>query len=312
MIAPEESSAKTRMPGPGEPWTVLPVILWSAEYLVEKGVERGRLDAEHLLADALGVSRLDLYLQYDRPLVPEELDRFKLGLRRRASREPLQYVLGTAAFRNLELKVDPRVLIPRPETEILVDEVMLVARDLVSDPASAPGLTALDLGTGSGAIALALASEGPFRRVVATDPSAAALEVARENARALALDDRVEFREGALFEPLAEGETFSVVVSNPPYVRTSEASDLEPEVLEWEPGDALFAGPDGLAVLEPLIHGVAQYLSPGGVLALEAATAQIARILDLIGDSPHLTGATVGKDLAGRDRVVTARRNNNI
>jgi len=310
VIAPEEPSAKTRMPGPGEAWTVLPVILRSAEYLVEKGVDRGRLDAELLLADALGVSRLDLYLQYDRPLAPEELDGFKQGLRRRGSREPLQYVMGTAAFRNLELKVDPRVLIPRPETEILVDEVMLAVPDLLSDSASA--LTALDLGTGSGAIALALATEGPFRRVVATDPSAAALEVARENARVLALDDRVDFREGALFEPLAEGETFSVVVSNPPYVPTSEASDLEPEVLDWEPGDALFAGPDGLAVLEPLIHGVAQYLSPGGVLALEAATAQIARILDLIGDAPHLTGATVAKDLAGRDRVVTARRKTDI
>ena len=312
MIVPKESSAKTQMPGPGEPWTVLPVILWSAEYLVEKGVERGRLDAEHLLAGALGLSRLDLYLQYDRPLTPEELDLFKRGLRRRASREPLQYVLGTAGFRNLELRVDPRVLIPRPETEILVDEVLLLARDLVSDPGADPELTALDLGTGSGAIALALASEGPFRRVVATDPSAGALEVAQENARALGLDGRVEFREGALFEPLAEGETYSVVVSNPPYISTSEASDLEPEVVEWEPGDALFAGPDGLAVLEPLIDGVAKFLSPGGVLALEAATPQIPRILNLIGGSPDLTGAVVKKDLAGRDRVVTARRETKI
>jgi release factor glutamine methyltransferase len=299
------------MPGPGEPWTVLQVILWSADYLAERGVERGRLDAEHLLAAALGLGRLDLYLQYDRPLTPDELDRFKRGLRRRAAREPLQYVLGTAAFRDLELKVDPRVLIPRPETEVLVEEALKAAGDLAARSPANSGLTALDLGTGSGAVALALASEGPFRRVVATDPSPEALEVAKENARALALEERVEFRAGPLFEPLGEGETFHVVVSNPPYVPTTEASELQPEVLDWEPGAALFAGPDGLAVLEPLIRGAGRHLRPGGVLALEAATAQIAHILDLMSSSPHLTGPTVSKDLAGRDRVVTAKRTTN-
>jgi release factor glutamine methyltransferase len=300
------------MPGPGEPWTVLGIVLWSADYLVEKGVERGRLDAEYLLADALGASRLDLYLQYDRPLAPEELERFKAGLRRRARREPLQYILGTAAFRDLVLKVDPRALIPRPETEVLVGEVLSAVGELAADASGDPGLTALDLGTGCGAIALALAREGPFRKVVATDPSPEALELAGENARALALDERVEFRAGPLFEPLEEGETFSVVVSNPPYVPTAEAQELEPEVLEWEPRDALFAGTDGMDVLEPLIRGAAQYVSSGGVLALEAATAQIPRILDLIGEVPELTDARVTKDLAGRDRVVTARRDTNI
>jgi release factor glutamine methyltransferase len=153
------------------------MMKWSGEYLDGKGVERGRLDAEHLLAHALGTARLQLYLQYDRPLTAEELDRFRPLLRRRAGREPLQYILGRAAFRELDLFVDRRVLVPRPETEVLVEEVLAWTRSV-----KAAGLTALDLGTGSGAIALALASEGPFDRVVATDASEKALEVARTNA----------------------------------------------------------------------------------------------------------------------------------
>ncbi|MCA1791515.1 MAG: peptide chain release factor N(5)-glutamine methyltransferase, partial [Thioalkalivibrio sp.] len=188
----EPATEQTRRPSAeSESWTVLRLILWSAEYLGGKGVERARLDGEHILAHALGLKRLDLYLQYDRPLTPEELDSFRPLLKRRASREPLQYILGSQPFRELDLAVDRRVLIPRPETEVLVGEVLDWAR--ASGRASPD---ALDIGTGSGAIALSLALEGPFGSVVATDLMSEALEVATRNRAAAALEDRVEFRLG--------------------------------------------------------------------------------------------------------------------
>lgn len=287
----------------GEVWTVLRLMRWSGAYLEGKGVERGRLDAEHLLAHALGVKRLQLYLQYDRPVEREELDRFRPLLKRRAEREPLQYITGRAAFRNLDLAVDRRVLIPRPETEILVDEVLAWAAAQGRE-----GLTALDLGVGSGAIALSLLSEGPFPRVVGTDASADALEVAGGNARDLGLQDRLELRQGPLFGPLASGERFDVVVSNPPYVAETEAATLEPEVGVWEPPDALFAGPDGLAVLRALVAGVGAHVVAGGLLALEVGAGQAGLVAAEIEAAGGYGELRVRRDLAGRERVVLARR----
>lgn len=287
----------------GEVWTVLRLMKWSGEYLAGKGVERGRLDAEHLLAHSLGVKRLQLYLQFDRPLERHELDAFRPLLRRRGDREPLQYIMGHAAFRELELKVDRRVLIPRPETEILVDEVLAWAA------ARGTGeLTALDLGTGSGAIALSLALEGPFRRVVATDISALALELARENAGAAGVADRMEFREGSLFQPTGPGETFDAVVSNPPYVADAEAPSLEPEVSAWEPAQALFGGADGMAVLRPLVAGAGAVLAPGGLLALEVGAAQAGMVVAAVEETGGYDEVRVRRDLAGRERVVLAQR----
>ena len=187
-------------------WTVLRMIEWSGEYLEGKGIVRGRLDAEHLLADVLGLGRLELYLQFDRPLVAAELDQYRPLLKRRATREPLQYILGRAAFRELDLEVDGRVLIPRPETEILLDEVLEWAGAHAG--AQARGL---DVGTGSGAIALSLVLEGPFELVVATDSSEGALEVARCNAEAAGLGEKVEFRLGSYFEPVSEAEVFEML-----------------------------------------------------------------------------------------------------
>ncbi len=286
-----------------ETWTVLRMMRWSGEYLEEKGVEKGRLDAEHLLAHALGLARLNLYLQFDRPLTAEELDRFRPLLRRRARREPLQYILGRAAFRELDLRVDPRVLIPRPETEVLVQEILDWAAD-----EGRQGLEALDVGTGSGAIALSLAVEGPFRRVVATDASREALEVAAENRAEAGLEERVELREGSLFEPLAADEGFDVVVSNPPYVAEVEAGDLEPEVAEWEPRGALFGGPDGLAVLRALVAGAGGRLRPGGLLALELGAGQAGPMVRAVEEQGSWDDVRVRKDLAGRERVLLARR----
>jgi release factor glutamine methyltransferase len=287
----------------GEVWTVLRLMRWSGEYLEGKGVERGRLDAEHLLAHTLGVGRLQLYLQYDRLLERSELDRFRPLLRRRAEREPLQYILGRAAFRELDLSVDRRVLIPRPETEVLVDEVLAWAAS-----EGRGGLSAVDVGTGCGAIALSLAVEGPFSRVVATDASEDALEVARANARALGLEGRLDLRAGALFAPLGMGEEFDVVVSNPPYVAEAEVPTLEPEVGVWEPRQALLGGPDGLTVLRALVGGAAGHLGPGGLLALEVGAGHAALVVAEVEAEGGYDDVRVRRDLAGRERIVLARR----
>lgn len=282
-------------------WTVLKLIEWSGQYLEEKGVERGRLDAEHLLAHAMSTTRLDLYLQYDRLLSGPELDQYRPLLTRRARREPLQYILGRAGFRNLELEVDQAVLIPRPETEILVDEVLRwVSENKLKNP------VALDIGTGSGAIALSLVQEGPFSRVVATDTSSVALEVATRNSLMSGFSDRVDFRLGKFYEPLTVGEVFEVIVSNPPYVADGEAQDLEPEIREWEPGAALYAGPDGLAALRRIATGVGPYLKPGGLLALEVGLGQATYIMELLENTGEFRTVRVCRDLSGRERVVLA------
>ncbi len=293
---------------PSDTWTVLRMILWSAEYLEGKGLERARLDGEHLLAHALGLERLGLYLQYDRPLTPEELDSFRPLLKRRARREPLQYILGSQPFRELDLAVDRRVLVPRPETETLVEEVLGWARQRVARDESQRDLEALDVGTGTGAIALSLALEGPFHRVVATDISGGALEVATANAAAAGLADKVEFRGGRDFDPLGDGERFDVVVSNPPYVAETERPDLAPEVSEWEPEGALFAGPDGLDVIRRLVADAPRWIRDGGLLALEIGAGQARAVQGLLEGMGGWVDIEVKADLAGRDRIVMATR----
>ena len=287
------------LPGPGEPWTPIRLTRWSGAYLEEKGVEGGRLDSELLLAHVLNIRRLDLYLQYDRPLLPFELTAFKDLLRRRARREPLQHILGTVAFRELELAVDGRALIPRPETEVLVEEVLLWARET-----NATGLSALDMGTGSGVIALSLLREGPFQRVVATDVSLDALSLARENAQGLGLSQAVEFRHGDGYAPLAAGERFDVVVSNPPYVPQGDREGLAPEVRDWDPPEALFAGPEGLDVLLPLVEQAGQHLSPGGLLAVEVGYGQAGKVARAMERTGVFREIRIRPDLAGQERIL--------
>jgi release factor glutamine methyltransferase len=287
---------------PTEPWTVLKVIRTSASWLADRGVESPRLDAEHMLAHALGTTRLQLYLQYDRPLDPAERDALRPLLRRRGRREPLQYVLGRAAFRELDLQVDPRVLIPRPETEVLVQVVL-------DEVGGGDGLTALDIGTGSGCIALSLLAEGPFDRVVAIDASADALEVARANAAGAGegLLERVDLRCGESFGPLETSERFDVIVSNPPYVADGDASSLAPEIREWEPRVALFAGPGGFDVLDALIEGAPNHLVSGGLLALEVGAGQAEVLADRLGSDGRYRSCRVHRDWAGHTRIVSAR-----
>ena len=302
-LAELERDSEDTASSPGDPWTILRMILWSAEYLTGKGVEAGRLDAEWLLSTALGVDRLQLYLQYDRPLSPEEREAFKPLLRRRASREPLQYIIGRAAFRQLELKTDPRVLIPRPETEVLVQEVL--------DWASAAGKSlgrVWEMGTGTGAVALSLAVEGACTTIVATDSSPDALSVAADNAERYDVSGLLEFREGSLFEPLEEGEEFDVIVSNPPYIAEGEKGELQPEVRDWEPPEALFAGEDGLDVIRQLVAGAPEHLLAGGFLALECGLGQAERIATDLNGTGAFAAVRIRPDLTGRPRFVIAER----
>jgi release factor glutamine methyltransferase len=293
----------------------------AAEHLAGKGVPDPRLDAELLLAHVLGVSRLDLYLQFERLLGPEEVGAYRAVVRRRASREPLQYITGQASFRELTLAVDPRVLIPRPETEVLVGAVLEWAREEGGAwgelggggdrPEVGGGLVALDIGTGSGAIALSLLREGPFARVVATDVSEGALALAVHNAEAAGLADRLEVRHGPVWAPIGDEERFHVIVANPPYVMDSERETLMPEVREHEPAAALFGGVDGLEVVRSIVAGAPARLCPGGLLALEVGLGQAAVVAELA-RSAGLARPRVVADLTGRERIVLASRGRSV
>jgi release factor glutamine methyltransferase len=270
----------------------------AAQHLAERGIENATLEADLLLADVLGLTRLQLYLQHDRPIEITELERFRQCVRRRLRREPLQYILGRVSFRKLELQVDRRVLIPRPETEILVGEILAWI-----DRAGAPIASALDIGTGSGAIALSLAQEAKLR-VVATDISTAALEVAAENARRLGLSDRIELRPGTLWNPLEPTEQFDIIASNPPYVAETERADLAPEVCDWEPAVALFSGDNGLQIIRQIAAGAPSHLRAGGLLALEIGATQADAVVAWIKADPRYDTVRVVRDLAGRERIV--------
>jgi release factor glutamine methyltransferase len=276
----------------------------AAAVLAGRGFENARLEAELLLAAVLRIRRLDLYLQHERPLDARELEAFRNAVRRRLRHEPLQYITGEAHFRQLVLSVDARALIPRPETEVLVGVVLQWARD--RGPADAA--IALDICTGSGAIALSLVHEGGFERVVATDISPEALALAAENARRLGLGDRVELRAGDVWTALRPGERFAAIVANPPYVAEHERGQLAPEIVEWEPAAALFAERDGYAVLDTIVAGAADHLEPGGLLGLEVGATQTERVCERVRDTRAFEEPRIIADLAGRPRIVTAVR----
>ena len=264
-----------------------------------------RSDAEELIGRLLQLGRAGLYLERERVLSGEEATRLDAWLERRVAGEPVQYITGRAAFRGLELAVDRRVLIPRPETEGLVEAVLGVLRANATRW-SAPRV--LDLGTGSGAIALALAHEWPAAAVTATDASAGALEVARANARSLALEARVQFLEGDWLEPIPAEDKFEVMVSNPPYIATGEWGALPEDVRAFEPAPALFSGSSGLDALREIVDEAPIYLVTGGLLALELAEM---RAHDVAGwfEGAHDWGEVrVLDDLAGRPRVLLAIR----
>ncbi len=277
--------------------TVVELLRLAAGHLERVGVETPRLDAELLLAEVLGCSRIELYLDHDKPVVARERDRYRELIRQRASRRvPVAQLLGRREFWSLPLRVGPEVLTPRPETEVLVE----AALDRVPDREAE--LTVLDLGTGSGAIALALARELPKARITATDVCEAALAVARANAADLGLEGRIRWRAGSWFEPVA-GERHHLVVCNPPYLRRDDP-DLAPE-LAHEPEEALFGGADGLDAYRAILAGAPEHLEPGGWLLLELAPERAAAVAGMA-TRAGLRSVEVLPDLAGRPRVLAA------
>ncbi len=263
-----------------------------------------RSDAEELLSRLLGVGRADVRGS-TRALDAPTLARFESWLARRLAGEPVQYVTGRAAFRSLDLAVDPRVLIPRPETEGLVEAVLDV---LAAERLRWPAPAVLDLGTGSGAIALALASEWPAARVTATDASADALALARANADALGLASRVGFASGDWFGAIANDERFEVVVSNPPYIAFEDASALPADVRDHEPHAALFSPDGGLADLRAIVDEAPRHLVAGGLLALELGEERAHEVAAWLEGAHDWRAVELRADLAGRPRVLLARR----
>ena len=305
-----------------EQWTIGALLETAGGYLRGKGSASPRLDAELLLAETLGLERIHLYTEYDRPLAPSEVDHYRTLIARRAAHEPVAYILGRAYFRHLVLEVNPDVLIPRPETEELVDVALeLLRRRPAWTPrcsAGEPGHGALpatvaapsavaplivDAGTGSGAIALSLAQEAGLR-VLAIDTSAEALAVAARNAAAMGLDELVEFEQSDLLSGLAEN-SLHLVVSNPPYVTSSEMETLAPNISLFEPACALDGGPDGLAVIRRLLPQAAQALRPGGNVLVEVGDGQAAEVVRLAREA-GFSVVSVHKDLSRKERIVEA------
>ena len=279
--------------------TVLEVIKKTTDFFATKGIESPRLNAEQLVGHALGLQRMQLYLQFERALTDAELEVIRPLVRRRGAREPMQYIIGETDFFALKLKVDRRALIPRPETELLLE--------LVTTRQVTPPETILDLGTGTGAIALGLAKHFPAAQVTAVDLSEEALALARENTAASGLTERVTLVRSNWFAELPPALRFDLIVANPPYLSAAETAEAAPEVNGHEPASALTAAEDGLADLRAILEGAPRFLAPGGWLALETGIAQHAELMRLAADAGFKRTESL-PDLTGRDRFLLAWR----
>ena len=285
-------------------WTVGRLLTWGTDYLQKSGSASPRLDAQLLVGHVTGLDKVQLYVQFERPLVSGELATLRELLRRRATGEPVAYILGKKEFYGRELIVGPGVLVPRPETEHLVDTVL---EHLKAHGGESP--RAVDVGTGSGAIAVTLAAELPDLVVVGTDISPAALIVAAQNAEALDVRDRVKLARGDTLEPIRNAASVDAVVSNPPYLADAAMAALPRDVRDHEPHLALHGGPDGLDVIRRLLAGAARVLRPGGLVALEVSdSAQATRVADLLAESGAFEPARIIEDYQGLGRVVRAVR----
>ena len=282
--------------------TVIDVLRLSTDYLAQHGSASPRLDAELLCAYAWQLRRLDLYLQHDRPLKEPELEAARALVRRRAGGEPVAYITGVREFYNRPFMVDPAVLIPRPETETLVELAIRVLRERAPDGG---GASVADLGTGSGCIAVTLALELPSIEVVAVDAGEAALEVARANAAEHAVTARVTFLHGDWAGSLER--PVDLVVSNPPYVTTAELAAAARDVRDFEPHAALDGGADGLDAYRALLESLDGHVGSGAQLLLEIDPRRAAAVAELISDAFPGSAVTAHPDLTGRDRVIEAR-----
>jgi len=280
-----------------EIWTIQRVLTWTSDYFKRKDIDSPRLTAELLLAEVLGCDRVRLYVDFERPLEAGELARYRKLVERRISGEPTHYLLGRRDFFGRTFRVDPRVLVPRPETELVIE----AALEKLPEGATVP---VLDLCTGSGIIAVTLAAERPDLEVVAVDLSEGALEVARENVRSL-VPERVELLQGDLFGPLQD-RVFQLIASNPPYVKTETIRELSAEV-RHEPQMALDGGPDGLSVVRRIAQEAPGHLLSGGWLILEIGEDQGPAVKAILSEA-GFADVAVRPDLARLDRIALARR----
>lgn len=281
-----------------ETWTIRRVLDWTRGHFEKQAVDSPRLTAELLLGHVLQLPRVKLYMDLDRPLSKEELATYRALIQRRLAGEPTQYVIGHKEFYGRRFAVDARVLVPRPETELLVEAALRAV------PKDAPARV-LDLCTGSGCVAVTIAAERPQASVWATDLSPGALAVAKANAEALGVDGRVTFFEGDLLAPVPPEARFDVIVSNPPYVKSGEIAGLQRE-LQQEPRLALDGGADGLDVLRRLVPAALARLKPGGLLALEIGEDQGPALRELL-TRAGAREVTIEKDLAQHERLALGR-----
>lgn len=285
-------------------WTILDLVRWTTAYFEAHRLETPRMEAEILLAHTLGARRIDLYLNYDQPLDKDERERFKAFIKRRVSGEPTAYITGTREFWSLDLTVGPEVLIPRPETECLVEAVL----PFLAEHTDA-SRRVLDMGTGSGAIVIALAHEHPQGCFVAMDRSIRALLLARHNARNHRVDDHIVWYCGNWDAPLKLDQArFDLIVSNPPYIPSGDIDGLQTEVRDFEPRPALDGSPDGLACLRLIISSAHRYLRPGGMLALEMGCDQAAAVCEIASHVGRYDRPRIIKDYSGLDRVAVMNK----
>lgn len=304
--------------------TILQAIEWASKCLDVLPFSNKRLDSELLLAQVVGYNRLNLYLNFDQPLSVEENSRFRDMISRRMQGEPVQYLTGVTEFYGRRFSVSPAVLIPRPETEILIDHVLPFLDSRSKNSPSQPvaqldlftvnttntdgPLSAIDIGTGSGNIIITLASEMPPLNCYATDISPAALGVAERNAEKLSVGNRISFLQGNLTDPLANKlvNSFDLIISNPPYIRRDEISQLPVEIRDFEPAEALDGGVNGIEVYDELIDNAPIFLKSGGMLAFEIGSDQADAVVGLLDTNQAYSNISVVKDYNRQDRVVSA------
>ncbi|AFM26593.1 peptide chain release factor N(5)-glutamine methyltransferase [Desulfomonile tiedjei] len=280
-------------------WTIKDILEWTTAFFKKRGIRTARLDAEVLLAFCLSVDRLFLYLNFERPLSPSERMNYRELVRRRAMREPVSLIIGKKEFWSRTFKAVSGVLIPRPDTEILVEATLRALATIES-----PRL--LEIGTGSGAISIVVALENPAARIVATDIDPLALDTAQENAALHGVASAITFVLGDLYAPFKEGERFHLICSNPPYIPTEVIATLEPEI-DYEPLLALDGGPDGLNVIRRIADGAPDFLLPGGSLLMEIGPDQEMQARTILEQTSSFVDIRITQDLAGRPRVVTGR-----
>jgi release factor glutamine methyltransferase len=289
-----------------EHWTIQKLLNWITDFLTQKGVDSPRLSAELLLTHVLGLSRIELYTLFDRQVEPAKLEILRGLVKRCGEHEPVAYLVGRCEFYSLPLKITRDCLIPRPETELLVERAIEFVRKRTGPQ------YILDLCTGSGCIAAAIAKNCKDCSVIATDICDKALAVAAGNLESLKLTDKIKLLQGDLFNPIIEGldqAKFDLIVSNPPYVSDAEFEKLDKNVKEYEPRHALYGGKDGLDIYRRIISTVGDFLKPDGALMLEIGYAQGKSVQTLLETAGIFVSIRIEKDLAKHDRIVIAQRN---